>query len=134
VDGIAMSHLRQGRGEPLVLIHGIGSRRQVWAPVLPDLVEHREVFAVDLPGFGASPVGEVVPTVAGYADALVGFCAAHGIERPHVAGNSLGGAVALELGRRGFARSIVAFAPIGFWGASGAVWCQSALKAMSCSE
>lgn len=46
---------RAGHGEPLVLIHGIGHRRQAWAPVFPLLTPHRDVIAVDLPGFGESP-------------------------------------------------------------------------------
>ena len=47
-----------------------------------------------------------------------------------VVGHSLGGAIALELGRRGDARSVVAFAPIGFWGAPGVIWCMGVLRAM----
>lgn len=125
-----LSFARSGAGEPLVLIHGIGSRRQVWDCVLPGLDANREVFAVDLPGFGMSSANAVRPSVDGYADAMAAFVRSMGLERPHVAGHSLGGAVALELGRRGLARSVVAFAPIGFWGATGTMWCQGALRAL----
>ena len=51
-----LNHHRAGSGEPLVLIHGIGSRWQMWEPVLDRLTPHREVIAIDLPGFGASPM------------------------------------------------------------------------------
>jgi pimeloyl-ACP methyl ester carboxylesterase len=119
---------RDGKGEPLLLIHGIGSRREVWDPVIPEVRSERDTFAVDLPGFNGTPLGDVVPTVEGYADALVEFCAERGIGRPHVAGNSLGGAIAFELGTRGLARSVTAFAPIGFWGTSGLTWCQFSLR------
>ena len=118
---------RSGEGEPLLLIHGIGSRRQVWDPLMPALRAQRDVIAVDLPGFNGSPVGDVTPTVAGYADVLQQFCRDGGIDRPHVAGNSLGGAIALELGNRGSARSVTAFAPIGFWGSAGKSWSRGAL-------
>jgi pimeloyl-ACP methyl ester carboxylesterase len=50
-----LNHHRGGSGEPIVLIHGIGSQWQVWGPVLPRLETERDVIAVDLPGFGASP-------------------------------------------------------------------------------
>ena len=68
------------------------------------------MVAVDLPGFGASPPLDGTPTV----EALAAAVEALGLERPHVAGNSLGGGIALELGRRGSARSVCAISPIGF--------------------
>jgi pimeloyl-ACP methyl ester carboxylesterase len=52
----SLNHYRGGEGEPLVLIHGIGSRWQMWEPVLEGLVAHRDVIALDLPGFGVSPM------------------------------------------------------------------------------
>lgn len=116
-----------GEGEPLLLIHGIGSRRQVWDPLLPMLNTQRHVIAIDLPGFNGTPLGDVTPSVKGYADALEEFCRVEGIDRPHVGGNSLGGAIALELGNRGLARSTTAFAPIGFWGAAGRSWSRVSL-------
>ncbi|OZC63656.1 hypothetical protein CH306_25945 [Rhodococcus sp. 15-725-2-2b] len=121
---------RGGAGESLLLIHGIGSRRQVWDPLLPALTMQRDVIAVDLPGFNGTHVGDVTPTVAGYAGALAEWCVDQGIEQPHVAGHSLGGAIALELGNLGFAQSVTAFAPIGFWGRAGRAWCRGALSSL----
>jgi len=125
---------RTGTGEPLVLLHGIGSRRQIWAPLLPVLEPVRDVLAVDLPGFadapGAAPGGRhAAGSVAALADAVETLCAALDVDRPHVAGSSLGGAVALELGRRGAARSVVAFSPAGFWRRPGRLWCQGVVRA-----
>src|SRR5689334_16691824 len=51
-----LAHERRGSGPPLVLIHGLGSRRQVWGPLIAELARHREVIAIDLPGFGESPL------------------------------------------------------------------------------
>ena len=51
-----LNHHRAGEGPALVLIHGIGSRWQVWDPVLRQLASERDVIALDLPGFGASPM------------------------------------------------------------------------------
>ena len=105
-----LAHSRTGTGPPLVLLHGIGLDRATWDPVVPLLAREREVVAVDLPGFGETPPLSGAPTVEALAAAVEEL----GLERPHVAGNSLGGGIALELGRRGWARSVCAISPIGF--------------------
>ncbi|MGI8844615.1 MAG: alpha/beta fold hydrolase, partial [Thermoleophilaceae bacterium] len=94
---------RQGSGPPLVLIHGVGHHRQTWQPVAHELGWDHDVIAADSPGFGKSPpLGVGAPhTTAAYADASAGWFQAMGLQRPHVAGNSRGGAIALELARRG---------------------------------
>ncbi|KAB2352229.1 alpha/beta fold hydrolase [Actinomadura rudentiformis] len=112
-----LAYERIGRGSPLVLIHGVGHDRSAWRPVLTELSDQRELIALDLPGHGASsPLAtDRAYTVEAYADAVRGAINDLGLERPHVAGNSLGGAIALELARSGDARSATALAPIGFW-------------------
>ncbi|HEX3734571.1 MAG TPA: alpha/beta fold hydrolase [Solirubrobacterales bacterium] len=109
--------LRQGSGEPLLLIHGLGASTGVWSPVIDLLAGEREVTALDMPGFGDAPAlpGGVEPTAANLAAALQRRCEELGIERPHVAGNSLGGWVALEMGRAGWAASVTAISPAGLW-------------------
>lgn len=111
-----LNYHRSGSGEPLLLVHGIGSRWQMWEPVLPALAAHHDVVAVDLPGFAASPMPPA-GTPAGI-DSLVSllgaFLADLKIERPHVAGNSLGGLLALELAARDMAASACALSPAGF--------------------
>lgn len=125
-----LSHHREGSGEPLVLIHGLGSRWQLWQPVLPLLRDAFDVVALDLPGFGASPavgggdVGTLADTVTTFAAGAFPDAGTF-----HVAGSSLGGGIALELGRRGAARSVTAFAPIGFWGPASRRWCQASVTA-----
>lgn len=108
---------RKGAGEPLLLLHGIGHRRQAWDPVLDRLAERYDVLAADLPGFGESdpyPAGTRIDMEAA-CRVVVAELARQGVERPHVMGNSLGGAMALELARRGHARSVVALSPAGFF-------------------
>ena len=107
-----LSHFRTGSGPPLLLLHGLGMGKVVWRPVIPTLAREREVVAIDLPGFGASPHGP--RTVEGLAHAVAAFAAGSGLERPHVVGNSLGGAVALAMGAAGAARSVCALSPVGF--------------------
>ncbi len=106
-------------------------RRAAWAPVVELLEAEREVLNVDLPGFGESPPDEAGTelTVADYGDRLQRFFAEMGVERPHVAGSSLGGGIALELGRRGTVRSVTAISPIGFWRRAGLAWCRGVLRA-----
>lgn len=124
----AISHDRRGAGSPIVLVHGIGSRWQCFEPILDRLAEEHETIAVDLPGFGASPlVDGVDPGPRGYADWLAGWLADNGLERPHLVGSSMGGGVALELGRRGIAAGVTAFSPVGFWGTPGLRWTQALL-------
>jgi pimeloyl-ACP methyl ester carboxylesterase len=106
---------RRGGGEPLVLVHGVGSRWQVWEPVLDRLAASHEVVSLDLPGFGASPPDGTVPSVEGQAERVERFFSELGLERPHVVGNSMGGAIALELARRGSVASVTAVSPAGFW-------------------
>ncbi|MFD3406278.1 alpha/beta fold hydrolase [Kribbella sp. NPDC058693] len=108
---------RTGTGPPLVLLHGIGSSRRVWSPVIDALAEHFDVIAVDLPGFGESPPldPEVEPHPAALADEVAGFLDALGIIAPAVAGNSLGGWVALELAEVRPTASLVLISPAGLW-------------------
>lgn len=110
-------HFHGGSGEPLVLLHGFSGTWRIWDPVLPMLTEHHEVLAPSLPGHhGASPLADgVEPSVAAITDAVERQLDEAGFDRPHVAGNSLGGWVALDLARRGRARSVVALAPAGGW-------------------
>ena len=116
-----LHHVREGAGPPLVLIAGIGSSGAAWRPVVPLLAAEREVWCVDLPGFGRSeplPAGDPCGVEA-LADAAERFFAHAGLDRPHVAGNSLGGAVGLELGRRDRVASVTALSPAGFAGGAG---------------
>jgi pimeloyl-ACP methyl ester carboxylesterase len=112
-----VSAANAGQREPLLLIHGLGGSRGVWEPVIPLLEGEREVHAIDMPGFGAAPplAEGVEPTAANLARALQAECEERGIERPHVAGNSLGGWVGLEMGRFGWAASVTAISPAGLW-------------------
>jgi pimeloyl-ACP methyl ester carboxylesterase len=111
-----LNHHRAGSGEPLVLIHGIGSRWQMWEPVLGALAGQYDVIALDLPGFGASrmPAPGIPPGPESLTTLVEEFLSSIGAVSPHVAGNSLGGLIALELARRGTARSSTAISPAGF--------------------
>ena len=100
-----------------MLVHGVTHRRQAWYPVLDELAQHREVILVDLPGHGQSPAFDTkgLPVVEALRAEFEQFLQEQGLDRPHVAGNSLGGRVALEAGAAGHACSVTALSPAGFW-------------------
>jgi pimeloyl-ACP methyl ester carboxylesterase len=116
VGDLDVVYERRGTGEPLVLLHGIGHHWRAWLPVLDRLAEVHDVIAIDLPGFGDSPVPrdglprDMPAVVAAVTRAFAGL----GLRRPHVAGNSLGGAIALELAARDAVASATAISPAGF--------------------
>jgi pimeloyl-ACP methyl ester carboxylesterase len=123
---MGLDHHRGGEGEPLLLIHGIGHTWRGWKPMLPLLEERFDVLAVDMPGFGYSapfPQGHD-STPEALADAVEDEMARAGFDRAHIAGNSLGGWIALELARRGRAETVTGISPAGLahgrekdWGA-----------------
>lgn len=127
---VELNYEVRGSGEPLLLIHGIGSRWQMWEPVLDRLARRHEVFAIDLPGFGFSPMPPpgVEPGAGPLAGLIAGWLRATGIERPHVAGNSLGGWIGLELGKRGLVRSVTALSPAGFYTQAEAIFMLASLR------
>ena len=100
----------------MVLLHGVGHRRQAWGAVLDRLTPHRDVNAVDLPGHGESPpLTDGTPMLAGMLGEVTAVLDDLGLDRPHFAGNSLGGRLALEAAVAGRAASVTALSPAGFW-------------------
>jgi pimeloyl-ACP methyl ester carboxylesterase len=108
---------RSGTGVPLVLLHGLGSSRRAWDPVMAALAEHFDVIAVDLPGFGDSgPLpAQDEPLPAALAVAVAEVLDDLGVITAHVAGNSLGGWVALELAAIRPVASLALLSPAGLW-------------------
>jgi pimeloyl-ACP methyl ester carboxylesterase len=108
-------HYEGGEGPPLVLLHGIQATWTAWKPVLPALEQRHAVFAPTIAGHrGAEPLPDGTRASAlTLTDALERGLDAAGIETAHFAGNSLGGWLALELARRGRARSVTAISPAG---------------------
>jgi alpha-beta hydrolase superfamily lysophospholipase len=100
-----------------VLLHGINASWRVWRPLLDMLEAEHDVLALTLPGHrGGPPLRRGRPvSVQALADGVEEILDTAGIETAHLAGNSLGGWLAVELGRRGRARSVVALSPAGAW-------------------
>jgi pimeloyl-ACP methyl ester carboxylesterase len=125
-----LNHYRLGTGTPLVLIHGIGSQWQMWRPVLGRLAQEHDVLAIDLPGFGASsmPPPGTPAGVPSLTNLVVEFLDQQGVERPHVAGNAMGGWISLELAKQGRAASATPLSPAGFHQGAEAIYQRAALK------
>ena len=105
-----------GRGEPLVLIHGLATTREIWTAVRPELACKRRVITLDVPGFGESaPVGEGFELEV-VADRIARGLASHGVRGPFdLVGHSLGAALAVTLAatRPRTVRRLVLVAPAG---------------------
>ena len=114
VSTFTPSH-RGGSGPPLVLLHGFMDTWRAWELVLPALERRHDVLALTLAGHAGGPAidGDVHAGVL--VDAVDRALDAAGFETAHVAGNSLGGFVALQLAERGRARTVTALAPAGGW-------------------
>lgn len=110
-----IAYERTGIGPPLLLIHGLGATREIWRPQIERLARERDVISVDMPGFGESPLLDEPPTPWAMGAAISAMCEEIGVVRPHVAGNSLGGWVSLEIAKAGGASSLCLISPAGLW-------------------
>ncbi|MCR9255415.1 MAG: alpha/beta fold hydrolase [Alphaproteobacteria bacterium] len=97
VDGLSIPMRRLGAGGaiPAVLVHGFGSDLNTWAAQHPELARDRAVYALDLPAHGGASLQVPEQGLPGYAAFLDRFLATLGLERVHVVGISMGGAVCL---------------------------------------
>lgn len=114
---VSQAMYRAGAGEPVVLLHGFTAAWRIWHPLLADLAARYEVIAPTLPGHHGGPdyPDDRPITFDQSTDAVEGLLDELGVGTAHFVGNSMGGGVALELAKRGRARSVVALAPAGGW-------------------
>jgi pyruvate dehydrogenase E2 component (dihydrolipoamide acetyltransferase) len=116
-DGRRLRYLERGAGSavPAVLIHGFGGDLNSWMFVQPVLAEDRRVIALDLPGHGGSVKEVGAGDAESLTDTVEAALAALGIEKAHLVGHSLGGALAalVALRRPERAASLSLIAPAG---------------------
>jgi pimeloyl-ACP methyl ester carboxylesterase len=97
LPGAEISYAEIGKGKPIVFVHGISGSWQNWLENLPHFARKRRAIALDLPGFGASPMPSWTIDMHAYGRLLHDFCEKLGIEREAtLVGNSMGGLVAAE--------------------------------------
>ncbi|HET6447483.1 MAG TPA: alpha/beta fold hydrolase [Conexibacter sp.] len=97
IDGMAANVVELGEGPPLLFVHGLSGCWQNWLENMPHFARTHRVVAVDLPGFGASPLSREQISIPAYARFLEGVCDALSIDAATVVGNSMGGYIAAEL-------------------------------------
>jgi pimeloyl-ACP methyl ester carboxylesterase len=99
IDGSAVNYVDIGSGErePIVFVHGLGGQWQNWLENIPRAAQERRVIALDLPGFGLSPMPRDEITIPGYGRTVDALLERLGIGRVDIVGNSMGGFVAAEV-------------------------------------
>jgi len=109
MGAIEVSYTVSGEGPPLYMVHGIGSRRETWDGLLPELEDHFTCVRYDLRGHGASPIPPVPYTLDDLVDDLEALRQRLGHDRIHVIGHSLGGQIgpAYALAHPGHTASVV---------------------------
>ncbi len=99
VNGIDIAYTRQGKGTPLVLVHGYPLDHTIWDKVIPLMAESFDVIAPDLRGFGESMSTGRDYGMEDYAADLAGLLDALGIQQAAIAGHSMGGYAVLAFAR-----------------------------------
>ena len=107
VQGLKTAYDVVGEGAPLLLLHGWGVERSVFASLQQHFSRHMQVWSLDFPGFGESSEPPVAWGVRDYADFVREFCQAVGLENPSMLGHSFGGRVAIVLAGAGFGTKLV---------------------------
>jgi pimeloyl-ACP methyl ester carboxylesterase len=98
VDGRPTRYRVQGSGSPMLLLHGIGRSLEDWAEVEPTFATAHTVYALDLAGYGESAPVAGRTTLRRLGESAIAFLDAVGVAEPvAIVGNSLGGAVALQI-------------------------------------
>jgi pimeloyl-ACP methyl ester carboxylesterase len=96
LPGSTVGYVELGRGEPLVFVHGLSGCWQNWLENIPYLARRYRCLALDLPGFGSSPMPSWDISIPAYGRLLHDFCERLGLSASAVVGNSMGGFITTE--------------------------------------
>lgn len=99
-QGKPIRYVHEGRGEPLIFIHNGGTSHTIWRDIVPRFTDRYEVFAPDLPGFGASAKPQAGYTLVDYVRMLEAFIDTHQLGPVRIVGNCMGSAMALSYAMR----------------------------------
>lgn len=96
LPGATVNYVELGEGEPLLFVHGISGSWQNWLENLPHFARTHRAIALDLPGFGGSPMPSWGIDMPAYGRLIHDFCERLGVEGGTIVGNSMGGMIAVE--------------------------------------
>ena len=96
-NDIDVAWFEAGRGETLILIHGLGDDHRAWRRTLPDLMLNHRVVMYNLRGHGGTTAGRGDGTLRQLGGDLVALMDSIGIDHAHIAGFSLGGTIAMRM-------------------------------------
>ena len=99
-DSTRVNYIEMGEGPCLMLIHGLGGAWQNWLENIPALAQRHRVIAIDLPGFGASPMPGWTLGIRNYGSMVLDLLDALDTGTCAIVGNSMGGFVAAEVSIR----------------------------------
>ncbi len=92
-----VNYVESGKGPPVLMVHGLGGSWRNWLENIPYLARSHRVIALDLPGFGTSPLPEKQITIGSYGDFLVEFADTLGLgPETALVGHSMGGFISTE--------------------------------------
>jgi pimeloyl-ACP methyl ester carboxylesterase len=97
VVGAKASYVEMGEGPPVLFIHGLSGAWQNWLENIPEFARDHRVIALDLPGFGSSPMPPWEISIPAYGRFIRDFCERVGVARCSLIGNSMGGFIATEV-------------------------------------
>ena len=97
LGGTTVNYVESGEGPAVLMVHGLGGSWRNWLENMPYLARNHRVIALDLPGFGTSPLPEEQITIGSYGDFLVEFADALELgPETALVGHSMGGFISTE--------------------------------------
>jgi 3-oxoadipate enol-lactonase len=96
-NGLRLHYTDQGAGQPVILLHGLGSSTRDWEHQVPALLEHYRVICLDLRGHGQSDKPASGYSIKGFAEDTLALIRELDLHKPHIVGLSMGGMTAFQL-------------------------------------
>ena len=118
VDSLRINYIEQGKGQPLLMIHGLGGNASHWKRNIATLAAQYRCIAVDLPGYGSSAAvtrTEGIQQLDFYVDVIAGLLKKLNIQKAVVMGHSMGGQISIILALKypALVNKLVLLAPAG---------------------
>lgn len=115
-EDLSIAYMDEGKGDPIIFIHGLGSYAPAWKKTIIDLSENYRCIAIDLPGYGKSSKGNYEGSMSYYADIIKEISDRLNLEKVTLAGHSMGGQISIlmSLAYPDLVERLILIAPAGF--------------------